>query len=39
MLMMQQVYYRVHSMLVMQQVYYRVQFYVDDATSIFWVQF
>jgi len=39
MLMMQQVYYRVHSILVMQQVYYRVQFYVDDATSIFWVQF
>jgi len=34
MLMMQQVYYRVHSMLVMQQVYYRVQ-YVDDVTSIF----
>ena len=35
MLMMQEVYYRVHSMLVMQQVYYRVQFYDDDVTSIF----
>jgi len=34
MLMMQQVYFRVHSMLMMQQVYFKVQFYVGDATSI-----